>query len=58
MEIKLRNSRAAENLSMMRRLALNAIKQDHTKGSLKTKMLRASWNKKYLLGLLSKLFKF
>jgi predicted transposase YbfD/YdcC len=52
-----RNDRAAQNLSMMRRLALNAVKQDKSKGSLKTKMLRAGWNKKFLIGLLGKLFK-
>jgi hypothetical protein len=42
---------------MMRRLALNAIKQDKSKGSLKTKMLRAGWNKKFLIEVLGKLFK-
>lgn len=43
---------------MMRRLALNVVKQDKTKGSLKTKMLRAGWNKKFLVELLGRLFKF
>lgn len=53
-----KNSRAAQNLSMMRRLALNAVKQNKSKGSLKTKMLRAGWNKKFLVELLENLFKF
>jgi predicted transposase YbfD/YdcC len=55
---QVKNSRAAQNLSMMRRLALNAVKQDKSKGSLKTKMLRAGWNKKFLVKLLGKLFNF
>ena len=55
---QVKNSCSAQNLSMMRRLALNVIKQDKSKGSLKTKMLRAGWNKKFLVELLGALFKF
>ncbi len=53
-----KNPRAAHNLAIMRRLALNAIRQDGSKGSMKTKMLKAGWNKQFRIQLLQKLFKF
>jgi predicted transposase YbfD/YdcC len=53
-----RNIGAAENLAIMRRIALNAIRQDESKGSLKTKMLRAGWNKEYLVKILGYLLNF
>ena len=53
-----KNSRAAHNLAIMRRLALNTIRQDKSKGSLKTKMLRAGWNIDFRIKLLEMLFKF
>ena len=48
---RVKDRQAAHNLAIMRRLALNAVKQDKSKGSLKTKMLRAGWNKTYLIKL-------
>ena len=53
-----KNPRSAHNLAIMRRIALNAIRQDKLKGSLKTKMLKAGWNKKFLVKLLGDLFGF
>jgi predicted transposase YbfD/YdcC len=55
---RVKHTQAAHNLAIMRRLALNAVKQDTSKGSLKTKMLRAGWNKAALVKLLEYLFKF
>ena len=53
-----KNPRTAHNLAIMRRLALNVIRQDESKGSLKTKMLRAGWSKEFRVKLLGRLFKF
>ena len=47
---RMRQGYAAENLSRLRRLALNLLKQDKTRNlSLPLKRLRASWNQNYML---------
>ena len=47
---RMRQGYAAENLSRLRRLALNLLKQDKTRNlSLPRKRLRASWNQSYML---------
>ena len=47
-----RSGHAAENLATLRRLALNMLKREKKKRSLKGKMLNASWDHAYLLKLL------
>ncbi len=48
-----REGYAAENLAMLRRLALNLLKREKTKKrGIKAKMLNASWDHPYLLRLL------
>lgn len=44
---------AAENFSLLRKIALVLLKKDKTKGSLKGKRKRAGWNNDFLLSLLS-----
>ncbi len=43
---------AAQNFSFIRKIALNLLKKDKSKGSLVTKRLKAGWNDKFLLQLL------
>lgn len=53
-ESRVRVGHAAENLAIIRRIALNLIRLDRaTTGSVHTKRLRAGWNHDYLLHLLS-----
>jgi predicted transposase YbfD/YdcC len=47
-----RSAHAAENLATLRRLALNVLKKEKKRRSLKGKMLNASWDHAYLLRLL------
>jgi predicted transposase YbfD/YdcC len=47
-----RKDNAAQNIAVMRRLALNVARSDTTKGSLAGKLRRAGWNEEYLLLLL------
>ncbi len=50
---RVRNGYAAENLSRLRRIALNLLKrEDSEKMSIKTKRLRAGWDHDYLLKVL------
>lgn len=49
---------SAHNMSILRRLVLNIIKQDTSKGSIKAKRLRAGWNQGFLTQLLGKLINF
>ena len=46
---------AAENFSLLRKIALTLLKKDTSKGSLKGKRKRAGWNNTFLLGLLAHL---
>jgi predicted transposase YbfD/YdcC len=50
--IATRNDRTAENLALLRRLALNLLRTDPAKGSIKGKIKRAGWQDDYLLSLL------
>ena len=49
---RVRSGHGAENLGMLRRLALSLLKQDDSKGSLKGKRLRAGWDNDFLLKIL------
>ncbi len=49
-ESRVRMGHAAKNLAVVRKIALNLIrKETKTKGSVRTKRLRAGWNLEYLL---------
>ena len=47
-----RNDRTAENIALLRRLALNLLRADPAKGSIRLKVKRAGWQDDYLLSLL------
>jgi hypothetical protein len=48
-----RKDHAAENLALLRRLALNLARLQPTKGSMKGKIKRAGWDNAFLLELLA-----
>jgi predicted transposase YbfD/YdcC len=50
-----RNDRTAENLAVLRRLALNLLRADPAKGSLRVKIKKAGWQNDYLIKLLSQM---
>lgn len=52
---RVRSGHAPENFTVLRRLALNILKQDHSKGSLKQKRFRAALNDQFLLHLLAQI---
>jgi hypothetical protein len=43
---------AAENFAVIRKIALNLLKKDTGKESLRSKRLKSAWNKEFLLHLL------
>jgi predicted transposase YbfD/YdcC len=47
-----REGHAAQNLATLRRLALNAIKREKSKHSMRLKVKKAGWNNDFLLALL------
>ena len=50
---RVRQGNAAENLAMLRHMALNLLKQEKTaKGGIKAKRLQAAWNNDYLVKVL------
>jgi len=54
---RLRKGHSAQNFAILRRIALNLLKQDKaTKLGIKNKRLKAAWNRDYLFMLLSHLF--
>lgn len=58
-KLRMRIGYAAQNLSILRRMVLNILKQDTTiKVNIKAKRKKAGWNKDYLVLLLGKLFIF
>jgi hypothetical protein len=58
-KLRMRVGYAAQNLSILRRMVLNILKQDTTtKASIKAKRKKAGWSKDYLILLLGKLFNF
>jgi len=48
-----RTKNAANNFSYIRKIALNTLKKDSSKGSMVTKRLKAGWDNKFLLALLN-----
>ncbi|KAA6316899.1 hypothetical protein EZS27_032862 [termite gut metagenome] len=51
-EQRKRAKHAAENFAIVRKIALNLLKKDCGKESLRSKRLKAGWNKEYLIDLL------
>jgi predicted transposase YbfD/YdcC len=51
---RVRRDHGAENLGLLRRISLNLIKQDKSKGSVKLKRKRAAWSDEFLAQLLGK----
>jgi predicted transposase YbfD/YdcC len=51
-EQRKRVKHAAENFAIVRKIALNLLRKDTQKGTLKGKRLKAAWNKDYLINLL------
>ena len=52
-DCRVRQGHAAENLSRLRRMALNLLKNENTcKGGIQTKRLKAGWDNDYLLKVL------
>jgi len=52
-ECRVRKDHAAENLAVLRHMALNLLKNDKTaKGGIHAKRLQAAWNSDYLLAIL------
>lgn len=47
---------AAVNFSLLRKIAMTLLKQDKSKGSLKSKRKRAGWNNDFLLSLLQPIY--
>lgn len=45
---RIRDKVAAKNFATLRRLALNMLKKDGTKGGMRRKRLRANWDEEYL----------
>jgi len=50
---RIRKGHAAENFSRLCRMALNRLKSDKSKGSIRTKRLKAGWDHYYLFKLLT-----
>lgn len=52
---RIRMENAAENMSILRRISLNLLKNDSTKKSIRRKRMLASWDHEYLTKLLNSL---
>ena len=50
---RIRNEESAENMAVLRSVALNLLKQDTSKGSLRQKRFRAAMDNDFLLHLIS-----
>jgi predicted transposase YbfD/YdcC len=51
-DCRLKDRTAGENLGMLRRVVASLLRQDHSKGSVSGKLLRAAWNDEFRLHLL------
>ena len=51
-EQRKRANHAAANFAIVRKIGLNLLRKDNGKGSLKSKRLKAAWNKDFLINLL------
>jgi predicted transposase YbfD/YdcC len=49
---RLKDRRAAENLGLLRRVAVSLLRQDRSKGSVSGKLLRAAWDDEFRFHLL------
>jgi predicted transposase YbfD/YdcC len=52
-EQRKRTKQAAENFAIVRKVALNILKKDSGKESLRSKRLKAAWNKDFLISLIN-----
>ena len=48
-----RKGHCAENLSLFRKLALNLVRLEPSKGSMRGKLKRAGWDNNFLLSIMS-----
>jgi hypothetical protein len=48
-EQRKRANHAAANFAVVRKIGLNLLKKDNGKESLRTKRLKAAWNKEFLI---------
>lgn len=53
--VRSRKDNAPQNLALIRKLALNLVRQHPDKGSIKGKLKRAAWNDHFLLSLLGQM---
>ena len=51
-EQRKRARHAVKNFAIVREIALNLLKRDKGKESLRSKRLKAAWNKSFLIGLI------
>jgi predicted transposase YbfD/YdcC len=51
-ESRIRKDKGPENFARLRRIALNILQQDKSKGSIRRKRKRAAWNEQQLLNML------
>lgn len=54
-ECRSRKDNAPENLALIRRMAMNALRSDSKKDNLRGKIMRAGWNDSYLLELMTQM---
>ena len=52
-ESRIRKDHGPANFALLRRIAINVIKQDTSKGSIRKKRKRAAWNDDALLNILA-----
>ena len=51
-EQRKRNGKAAQNFALINKIALNLLRKDKSKGSIKSKRLKAGWDNQFLLDIL------
>lgn len=55
-ESRIRKGYSGENFAVLRHIALNAIKKENSKGSIKSKRLKSGWDEKFLEKIISNIF--